>query len=395
MALDSIAKLSVLITGDESPLAASTNRAEQIVANAATRIADPWARGLSAMKAQNDKWAAGLANLAAQNAPGAGGPFDSLTLGARQYVAAANEAHHSTVQLSTVMAAMRGNIPAIFKVGGRAAGPALVLIGTAVAAYKLGAAADALHTKLGAAEIDTWAGQWKRIKEEWAESAGIVGGPLAFAFKEASEDLANLQERFNEWIKPDRIREMERHMATLAAQQAAEAENTKRAAEAMKAKAEAVKEAAEAAERERDANSDFQRSNFSRADAIRDMVRTPGEELQRFTIELKSLFASGFIDQETMNRALEMAEQKARDAVSGKQAAAARSQQPLAAVERFTSAGFTAVQQAQNNIRVQEEHKQIAVKQLTEEQKQVMLLQRIEVILQNSPTSPFALSRLN
>jgi len=342
VALDSIAKLSVLITGDESPLARSMVRAEQAITGSSQRM------------------------------------------------------HRSGVQLSTVFSAMRGNVPALFKTAGTSAVGVLAL---ATATYKLAAAGDRLNEAMGAGKLDTWAGQWDRLSASVSNAAGIIGGPLTTAFRDATADFATWTEQFNNWAAPEKMAAVKRHLEDvvyLEGQAARQAQHAVLVKEAWARANKLSRDLLAAQARERDEMSDFQHKNFSRADAIRDMVRTPAEELNRFAIELRSLFASGFIDQETMNRALEMAEQKARDAVESKQGAAAKSQQGVAAVERFTTAGFTAVQQAQSNMRVQEEHKRVAQQGVRLQQEEVTLSQKILQTLSQFPTTaPFALSRLN
>src|SRR5690242_1428971 len=210
-----------------------------------TRIEDRWARGMAAMSAMNDKWAQGMARLAEQNAPGAANPLEQIKTGAAGAAKDIDAVARSSVRLSTVMSAMRGNIPAIFQVAGKSAGPVAALLGMAAGGYKLAAANDALKASLQTNELEAWAGQWKRVGTEINHTASIIGGPLNLAFRDATEDLADLIKSWNEWLFPEATAEIAARTKAIA-----EADEKEKAeADAIRQKAKALAEQAEAAKK--------------------------------------------------------------------------------------------------------------------------------------------------
>jgi gas vesicle protein len=342
VALDSISKLSVLITGDESPLAASTRRAEGLVGGMARRM---------------------------------------------------DAASASTVKLSTAMAAMRGNIPAIFQasgLSGASVGPVAAMVAMVAGMYKLGAASDALNVSLQRNELDTWTGQWKRLKNELAITNSLTaGGTFNSFFRDASKDIADYVRSWNEWLNPQKTAEIAARAKWLAETEQRErgaAAAAKLHAKAQADKAQALKDAAQAAEAERSARGDTLR----RAEEIRAMVRTPAEEFQRSVNELRAFFVMGFIDQVTMDRAMKMAQERANDASRPRDRAMNQAQQSVAAAERYSMAGYSAgLPQRQDN---KQEEKQL----VNLNQGILDVMKHIDAVLQTRPdTQMVRLSNLN
>jgi hypothetical protein len=342
VALDSISKLSVLITGDESPLAASTRRAEGLVGGMARRM---------------------------------------------------DAASASTVKLSTAMAAMRGNIPAIFQasgLSGASAGPVAAMVAMVAGMYKLGAASDALNVSLQRNELDTWTGQWKRLKNELAITNSLTaGGTFNSFFRDASKDIADYVRSWNEWLNPQKTAEIAARAKWLAETEQRErgaAAAAKLHAKAQADKAQALKDAAQAAEAERSARGD----TIRRAEEIRAMVRTPAEEFQRTVNELRSCLGFGLIYPPPMDRAMKMAQERANDASRPRDRAMNQAQQSVAAAERYSMAGYSAgLPQRQDN---KQEEKQL----VNLNQGILDVMKHIDAVLQTRPdTQMVRLSNLN
>lgn len=322
---DSIAKLAVVITGDAGPLAQATNRASNIV------------RGF-------------------------GNDFTHVGQKARSL----DVATQSTVKLSTALSAARGNLGAAFTVGG----PALLAI-TAMTAgvLKLASAGDTLLQKIGADKLETWAGQWERVNEQ----LGIMGMRFTLIAREASSDFADMLSGVNQALFPDAVA----HVNAIKAREAAEkkmADDKERAAEAAKKQAQANKEAAEAQQKERDALLEMKFAQRDRADQIRDSVATPAEELRKTFVELRSLLASGFLDEESAMRAAKAAQMKFD---ADKPRKDFRSE-GVAAADKFSMAGFSAVQ---GGLREIDRLERVQKESLKEEQRQTGIQKEIRDIL--------------
>lgn len=317
---DSIAKLAVVITGDASPLAKATGDAAQIVRKFDSDTSNAFANGVK---------------------------------GAKLFQAAIHGAEGSLRGLGHLAELSFG-----------VAGPLLAIAGIAKATFEFAAAADELNVKLGASELDTWAGQWKRLTENVSTAVGIIGEPLAGAAKEASAAFADLAASFNEWMRPGITAELEAvaHAEERAKEHAKQQAIAKKAAEeAERKRAQAAKEAADAAEKERDAMTQWMHEQDRAADSIRKSVATPLEQLKDKFLELRQLFHDGFIDEETVGRAAEQAVDAFRKAKGE-----LTRDTGTAAVNRFTTAGFSAVQSGQRELQRLE---QIQKDQLAEAKK--------------------------
>lgn len=349
---DSIAKLAVVLTGDAAPLSAALQKSLQDV--------DRWALGMAraSMQAQA-AWNAGMANIRMTNLAGAGGPmeaFDPARLNRipdsvksfttafvnplTQINTAAGKAARSldglatqVFKLNTLMSAFRGNFGAAFVVGGPAAlGIAAITGGV----FKLAAAGDQLLQKLGEDKLKTWAGQWERVNEQ----LGVMGLRFTMIARDASEGLANSLERINASLFPDSVA----YIAALKQRKEAEKqilELRKQQEEKNKKQLQLNKEAAEAQQRERDALLDLSNAQRDRADQIRESVQTPAEQLKATFQELRSLLASGFLDEESAVRAAKAAQDRFNPRPNP---ADIQARPGVAATSRFTMAGFSAVQ---------------------------------------------------
>lgn len=369
MAADSIAKLAVIITGDASPLTAEMGRA--------SRAVDSWSAGMQRMQrsGMGMEKIDPLANLS-------GGRIQvgEMDIAMRRSAASAAFLDRSFRNLNTAALKGRAGIEGLIQIvrllPPQAQAAIAGMAALAYATYKLAEAGDNLHRRIGFREIDTWAGQWAKAKKEIAETAGILGSPLALAAGEASTAMASMLKVLNEAIMPQWMKDMEAKTLALAEATKKKAAADKLAADNAKKHAEAMKEAAQAAEKERDERAEFIRGEASRAESIKDSVRTPGEELFRTFHELRSMFGAGFIDEKTAMRAGIKAREAFDQASGPRREAQARA--GVGAVDKNTMAGFSAVQ---GGLREIERLEKVQKDQLKEEQNQTAVQKEIRDIL--------------
>jgi hypothetical protein len=354
---DSIAKLAVVITGDAGPLATALAKASANV--------DSWSRGMATMAVQNDKWLAGLEKMRPGSA-GNANPFEAMRLGASGASGSIDRLNTASVKLSTTLSALRGNWGAAFSVGG----PALLgITATILAVRKLATAGDDLLEKIGADELETWSGQWGRLNEQ----LGVTGLRFTEIAREATGDLADAMAGINQALFPDSVA----HIEAIKAREFTEKrikEQKEAAAKAAEKQAKANKEAAEAQQRERDAMLDIANARRDRAQSITDSLRTPSEELIAKFRELRELFAGGVIDQELFGQSGERMIDEAMDRIK-RTKTHERKTEGIAAAERFTSSGASAVEASKREI---ERLAKISQQELEESKKAAM--QRRELI---------------
>lgn len=353
---DSISKLSVVITGDASPLQAAMARASAHV--------DSWSRGMATMAVQNDKWLAGLEKMNAASSAQAN-PFEAMRFGASGAAGSVDRLNAASVKLSTTISALKGNWGAAFAVGG----PALLgIAASALALRRMANAGDELLQTIGADKLETWSGQWARLNEQ----LGVTGMKFTLIAREATSDLADSLSAINQAMFPDAVA----YVNSIKAREAAEkkmAEDKEKAANAAEKQAKANKEAAEQQQRERDAMLDMANAQRDRADQIRDSVMTPAEEMERTFRELRSMFGAGLIDEETAMRA-GLKARKAFDEGSGARANDAQARPGVAAADKFTMAGFSAVQ---SGLREMDRLERVQKDQLKEEQNQTVVMKEV------------------
>jgi hypothetical protein len=372
---DSIAKLAVIITGDASPLETEVARVESIV----KKMDDPFQRGLARLAGHDPAAASAALDRLKGRLVALQNPLDAIVTRYRSLSGATEVVEKSTLRLNTVLSASRGNLGSIATVASaRGSGPIVAMAAMAFATYKLAGAADSLNKSLGASKLDTWAGQWMRLKDQVGNSAGIFGQPFAAFAREATEGAANRVGRFNDWISPE-TRMAEERMLALAKATKMKAAADKLAAAEAKKHAAAMKEAAEVAESRRQEHSEWMRDQFSRAEQIKDAMMTAGEHLRRDQTELRSLFQAGFLDESTAASAMLKARKKFDDANKPK-SLSDKSREGIGAYDRSTMEGFSAVQSGLRDIAKLE---QVAKDQLKAEEKQAELIAETNEILRN------------
>jgi hypothetical protein len=336
---NTIAKLAVIITGDASPLQKSLDKA--------------------AMSANNF----------------ARSSIDGLESKFKQFNQVLN-------------ALSGGNIMGAVVNLGKLAGP----IGIAAAAagtlaFKLGAISDAQRVAAGANPADTWAGQFDRVETQVGRIAVILGRPIADVLAHETKQVADTLEMIVRNIMPEWVRQEE---ARIAAAKRAGEEAKKEAAEKKKAAQEAEKAAQKAREL-----ADYEKQKgmqqLGRARAIAESLRTPREELVATLGELSVLLNAGALSVEMYQRGIAKAREDFEEATKVKREFEKPSTQGVGAAERFTAAGFSAVQAGQRELKAIADH---AKKQLEAAREQARLTKETNELIRTFEPVQFAEARL-
>jgi hypothetical protein len=326
MALDSISKLSVLITGDESPLARATQRASQHVEQFSRTVDTAYAKMVSK-------------NL---------------------FKAVAGAGAHGVIK----------GMDAFFEVERR-------LDAVAVRFNKL-------RDEMGRFEIPA-AGKMESVAKKWDLLWQNAADGFAVVASRMGPMLDWLNAKFD--AKPA-IQGMRALRAEADAQEKSMAALEDQWAKKQKRIADRAKEAADAIEDINNAHRAAFEQFQHRGEDLRKSLLTPIEAFRESMDEFNELLRLRMIDSETFSRAAA----KARDELNetGRAKLTDQIQQPLAAAERYTMAGYSASLATQRDDKREEKQ---AV-QLLGGIKDVM--QHIDAQLGNRPDWPaFQMSRLN
>lgn len=332
---ESIAKLAVVITGDAGPLAREMVRAEQ---------------------------------------------------GVKRFAAGTDGATRSTLRMGQALSASRGNLAALWNLQG--AGPATGLIAAAAAAatftLNMARAADEMQRAIGNNVAGTWTGQWDKLKEEFAAS-GFAFADMAREITRGVRDIFAVFRDFahgnplvgfpfsmigsNEEVQlnKDKLREAR-----------GSAINMKAAEELAAKQKKADDDARERAKR----NIEEMTRNANR---FIETLNTPWEDLIAKVTTLKGLLESGAISKGRFDQSFDRLFEKFRE--SEKKPPGPERRGGVAAPERFTTAGQSAVEAGQRELeRIQRLNQQ----QLDEDRKAAQQRQQlIEAVKNIKPTNIF------
>lgn len=330
MAGNTIAKLAVVVTTDTGPMAQGFRRGSDIVKNAAGEMSGKFDRTANSLKFLKDLSGAStgsVRDMVSVLRSGAG-PLGLAAVG----VTALGVGMYKTAQAADALA-MR----------------AVKSADEIEAAYKK---ATGREIDIGFNKIDTWTGQWERLKEAVVQFGGALGNRLGTleAFKTAAEKLADALNRIAEYYKTDDQRRDERNLETsrkgLEAQiKAAEKEleiGKKRNDEALNSIRERGRLMEEAARR---------------AASIIDSVKTPAEAFDDKIAELIKLSSEGLLGDEFFERAFRAAQEEFKKKTKTK----TDTEPSIGAVERFTAAGFSAANRTNEQKKLEENTKTTAV----------------------------------
>jgi hypothetical protein len=316
MAANSIAKLAVIITGDAGPLNQSMGQASNTVRNFGN------------------------------HAEHSGGGLASLVHGMKEAMSGAHASEGSFKGITHALLALATPQGAALIAAG-----AFVLLGVkALEAADQAAEArnkireeydkafEALHgQKSGVQMEDTISGSWKEAKEAvadffatFAENTGLVEATISL-FKGLAESVKSWADYMKTDVQKAREREvaaMKKHTEQLKEAKKQQEENQKKAEEAEKAIQRQLEETRKHAER------------------LTASLRMPDEIYRDTIIELKDLAAQGFITGETLSRGMKKAQDDLEKALGLAKEGGDLANKPIAAAERQTMAGYSAVQAA-------------------------------------------------
>jgi hypothetical protein len=270
---DSIAKLSVVITGDSSPLGRATQQAAGYVTKFESDTSSSLTTVGNAARTMNASFAVASGNIGKLTTLGPLGIAGGLTLGA----AAA-----------------------------------------AKLAYNLALAADAAEAANSRGGISEWAAQWDRVVKATKIIMEVLGRPILDALVNVTETLANILEKMANKLQSPAYRAL---VAYAKERQRIEEEIIKRQDEADKARA--------AAQQKWRDNMQSAAANIVKA------MRTPQEVFADTVNELREMANIGFIGPETFARAMSKAkEDLLSSAKSAERIKSAFADTRLSAVER-------------------------------------------------------------
>lgn len=345
---DSIARLSVLITGDASPLGQATRQGAGYVKQFERESGGSLMAVGQAARSTSAAFSVAGGNL---------GKLTSLAAGL-------NPVHVGLLLVAAAAVKITSSLA-------QAADEADVSATKIADAYE--AAYEKLHGKkidVGFNKEDSWTGQHERMMQEFGRLQSVLGGPLADGMERISRSFAEVFKMMADDLMSDEQKAQEKKLALLQKQ----TEELKKQAEA---KEKAAKAAQEAAEKEARELARVRKEMQDRADAIARSVRTPREELVASLAELSQLFGAGMLTAEAYERAAQKAGREFAEASKLKDRMEPResSVSPLVgAATRWTTEGFTALQEARQAGARQAE---IARQQLEAEREAARLLEEI------------------
>jgi hypothetical protein len=389
MATASIAKLAVILTADTSQLTANMGRAQGIVRTFNTNIGSTGSLAKAGFK-----------------------------------------------QASDAAALLSGNLGRIGQVAGglgSTGGPlALVALAAGAISLKLAAISDAQRVAAGGSTLNTWAGQWDRVQKSASSIAVTLGRPIADVMARETGQIANILEGISQSIMPEWQRQEEMVLKIMQAQKAAVKELgdmkdrvvnlTKGEADAYRkiqtemtellakqkvmgglSEAEAkrferLNQARNALGFRRDMRefdkgaaameAEKFRDLESRAKSLTESLRTPREDFVASLADAAAMFEAGVLNAQGYQRAAAAAKEKFREASQIRERSQTQANSGIAATDRFTMAGFSAVQQASREMQALEAAEK---EQIEELKKQTEVEQEIAKILNDRLGTPIIL----
>lgn len=331
MAGNTIAKLAVLVTTDTGGLSAGMARSGNIVSNAADQMQGRFSSMAERLK--NVKDVAGASTGSFRDMAGVlrAGPWALAAAGVAAVGVAAFRSARAADELE-------------------------------LRAVKVADAWEAAHKQLtgkdvdiGFNKMDTWSGQWDRLKEAATQFFAVVAensGILAF-FKDITIGLAQAFEDLTEMMRTDEQRQRD---ATLKRLEKETAEKKKQ----FEIQQKMAKEAEDAAKKLADERNRAWEALERTAESITKSLRTPDEIFRDTVTELKNLQDSGLLSGETFARGLQRASDELKDATDRLQGVQRATDTRVAAAERFTMAGFSAAQGSKEQTKIEQNTKKSA-----------------------------------
>lgn len=218
-----------------------------------------------------------------------------------------------------------------------------------VAAFKKMTSEGGLFANMMGRQSETLSGQWEKFKENLTIIASETMKNFAIVLTDILRDLNAILDVVIRWYGIERERNKDNTDA-IRKQMAME---TKRAADAKQAAEEEAKAAKDAAKELEAAQ--------RKAESITKSLRTPQEIYTDTIKEIKELTDAGLLSIETFRRGVDKAMQDLEEATNKKKKLEKEVDTRVGAVERFTAAGFSAMNRSNEQKKIEDNTKQTAV----------------------------------
>lgn len=330
MAGNTIAKLAVVVTTDTGPMAQGFRRGSDIIKKSAGDMDGKFNRTAESLKFLKD--AAGASTGSVRDMVGVlrsgAGPLGIAAVG----VAALGVGMLKTAQAADALA-MR-SVKSADEIE---------------AAYKK---ATGREIDIGFNKIDTWTGQWERLKEAVIQFGGALGNRIGTvdAYRRATEYLADSLARLAERFKTDDQRRDEKNLETSRKGLELQIKQHERILELGKKQNDQALEAI----RERGR---LMEEAARKAASVIESVKTPAEQFDDKIAELIKLSSEGLLSDDFFERAFRAAQEEFKKKTKTK----TDTEPSIGAVERFTAAGFSAANRTNEQKKLEENTKTTAV----------------------------------
>lgn len=217
-----------------------------------------------------------------------------------------------------------------------------------VAAFKKMTSEGGLFANMMGRQSETLSGQWEKFKENLTIIASETMKNFAIVLTDILRDLNAILDVIVRWYGIER----EKNATNTDSIRKQMAMETKRASDAKQAAEDEAKAAKDAAKELEAAQ--------KRAESISKSLRTPQEIYADTLGELKALTDAGLLSIDTFRRGVDKAIQDFEDATNKKKKLEKEVDTRVGAVERFTMAGFSAVQRSNEQTKVADNTKKTA-----------------------------------
>lgn len=221
-----------------------------------------------------------------------------------------------------------------------------------VAAFKKMTSEGGIFANMMGRQAETMSGQWEKFKENLTIISSETMKGLAVVLTDILRDLNSILDTVVRWYGIER----ERNNTNADAIRNQMALEQKRAADAKKA----AEEEAKAADELTKALQNRFEQMAKRAESIASSLRTPMEIFRDTMAELKMLTEDGLLSLEMYQRGADKAKKDLDDALKSKEKVAKEIDTRVGAVERFTAAGFSAVNRTNEQKKLEENTKRTA-----------------------------------
>lgn len=220
-----------------------------------------------------------------------------------------------------------------------------------VAAFKKMTGEGGLFANMMGRQVETLAGQWEKLKENLTIISSETMKNFAVVLTDMLRHVNAILDAIVRWYGIERQKNEESKKATEEVRKQLTLENQR--VEAAKKSASEMKKAGEDHAKQLEKAAD-------RAKSIRESLRTPGEIYKATTKEMADLMQQGLLSTETFKRGIDKALEDFESATNKKKQIEKATDTRVGAVERFTMAGFSAMQRSGESKKLEDNTKKTA-----------------------------------